>query len=49
MHVYCLARSIIYPSKGIDGCIPFTTSFKPSKNVFIHFDKILKLEEFKWI
>jgi hypothetical protein len=49
MHVSCLARTIIYPYKGIDGCIPFTLSFKPSKKVFFHFDQILKLEVFKWI
>jgi hypothetical protein len=49
MHVYCLARTIIYPSNGIDGCISFTTSSKPSKIVCFHFDQILKLGEFKWI
>jgi hypothetical protein len=38
-----LAGTVIYPSKGADGCIPFVESFKPSKNggrpVFLLLDR----------
>ncbi len=45
-----LAGTVIYPSKGADGCIPFVESFKPSKNggrpVFLLLDRGGKIVSF---
>jgi hypothetical protein len=47
LHVICLVGIVIYPSKGVDSCIPFTTAFKPLKNggyhAFFLFYQALKL------
>jgi hypothetical protein len=32
LHITCLDGMEIYPSKAIDGCIPFSAFFGPSKN-----------------